>query len=61
MTLINISIFIVSSSLSNIIMFHGAKTISIPFKPLQNFKFISVTIWPGCTELTPNEPDATPH
>ena len=27
--------------------------ISIPFKPLQNLKFISVNLWPGCTELTP--------
>ena len=34
MTLINILIFTVMSSLSNIIMSHGAKTISIPFKPL---------------------------
>ena len=24
-----------------------------PFKPFQNLKFISVIIWPGCTELTP--------
>ena len=33
-TLINISIFTVLSSLSNIIMLHGAKMISTPFKPL---------------------------
>ena len=39
--------------LSNIIMLCGAKMILIPFKPLQNFKFLLVTIWPGCTELTP--------
>ena len=52
LTLINISIFTVLSSLFNIIMSHEAKMISIPFKALQNLKFISVTIWPGCTELT---------